>query len=108
MFNIARLPRSGCDVFSSVPSLNSPAARTIICVIRDWFYAIDVLDENQRPIPPGSLEIRIVQVVADAGKRLEAGEQAIPISVLSTDHRDTWAEVSYLMYNVHTFAHLWL
>lgn len=108
MFNIARLPRPGCDVFSSVPSMNSPAARTIICAIQDWFYAIDVIDENQRPISPKSLETRIVQVVADAGKRLEAGEQAVPISVLSADHRDTWAEVGYLARNVHTSTQLWL
>ena len=94
MFNIARLPRPGCDIFSPVPADNSPAARAIICSIRDWFYAVDVVDEEQRPLTPGDIETKIVQVVADAGSRLRAGEQAVSISVLSADHRDTWAEVS--------------
>ena len=94
IFNIARLPRPVCDHFSHPPPPDDRAARTIICAVRDWFYAIEVLDEQGQAIEPKRLEARILDVVNDAGKRLQAGEEAVPVSVLSADNRDVWAEVS--------------
>ena len=93
MFNIARLPRAVCDIFSTHPSPIEPAARTILLTARDWFYTIDVLEDDGAPVPPKVLEARIAEVVVDAGERLKNGQQAVPISVLSADDRDIWAKV---------------
>lgn len=39
------------------------------------------------------LENRLREVARDVERRLEAGERAVPVGVLSADGRDRWAEV---------------
>lgn len=94
IFNIARLPRSNCDTFSHPQPPHASAARKVICTVRDWFYAIEVVDERGQIIHPKGLENRILEVVLDVGKRLQDGDEAVPISVLTAGHRDAWTEVS--------------
>ncbi|KAI0694621.1 acyltransferase ChoActase/COT/CPT [Cytidiella melzeri] len=92
LFNISRLPRSGCDTFSSLPPSDSPFARSLLVSARDWFYAVEVIDSGHNPIVPRELEKRLNAVVLDVSHRISIGEAAVPISVLTTDCRDRWAE----------------
>ena len=93
IFNVARIPRPGCDAFSEPAPPGEPATRTILCMVRDWMYAIEVIDRDGRPLSPAALETSIVNVVKDVGRRAADGEQVVPVSVLSADHRDQWAKV---------------
>lgn len=61
-------------------------------VVHDWFYTVDVLDNDLKVIPVQELERRILGIVLDVSERLNAGSSAVPISVLSADERDKWAE----------------
>ncbi|GJE88614.1 choline/carnitine O-acyltransferase [Phanerochaete sordida] len=92
IFNTCRIPRPVCDQFSEVPTPAQPSARTLLVAARDWFYILEVVDEQQNPVSPAELERILREVAEDVSRRLEEGESAVPISVLSADHRDRWAE----------------
>lgn len=62
----------------------------------DWLYVIEVVDERLNVIPMKELERRLMGVVKDVARRIHEGQTAVPVSVLTTDHRDRWAEVSTL------------
>lgn len=94
IFNTSRLPRKGCDTFSSLPPVNSPFARTVLLSIHDWLYAVEVIDSTHALIPPRELEKRLYSVISDVHRRRRNKETAVPVSVLGTDNRDRWAEVS--------------
>ena len=93
IFNIARLPRPTCDVFSERASPEQPDARTVICSVHDWLYALEVMDKKGDALQPKVIESRILGIVEDVGERVKNGEKATPISVLTADHRDKWAGV---------------
>ncbi|KAH9935245.1 acyltransferase ChoActase/COT/CPT [Amylocystis lapponica] len=92
IFNICRIPQLQCDTFSSPPPTSSPNARKVLVILHDWFYAVEVLDQNLTPISPDEIERRLNAVVADVGARLERSETAVPVGVLSADDRDRWAK----------------
>jgi hypothetical protein len=62
-------------------------------MLHDWCYAVDVYDEHQTLVNVIEIETRLRAVVKDVEARLERGERAIPIGVLSADDRDVWAKV---------------
>ena len=95
MWNFARVPRLNCDVHTAKPRLSSPDARSIIVLIHDFFYVVEVYDETCKPHSPGLIERRLWSCVRDVDRRLASGERAKPIGILSTDHRDRWAEVRF-------------
>ena len=95
MWNFARVPRPNCDVLTQKPQLSSPDARSIIVLIHDFFYVVEVYDENCKPLSPAVIERRVWSCVRDVDRRLASGERAKPIGILSTDHRDRWAEVRF-------------
>ena len=64
-------------------------------MVADWLYAVEVANLDGRPLPPATLERRLLAVVQDAKSRLAAGEHAVPVSVLTTDERDQWAKVRF-------------
>lgn len=64
-------------------------------MVADWLYAVEVANLDGRPLPPATLERRLLAVVQDAQSRLAAGEHAVPVSVLTTDERDQWAKVRF-------------
>jgi len=97
MWNIARVPRQNCDVLTAKPHLSSPDARSIIVLIHDFFYVVEVYDQSRKPHLPGIIERRLWSCVRDVERRLASGEQAKPIGILSTDDRDRWAEVRFLL-----------
>lgn len=105
IFNACRIPRPVCDEPAEVPPLSLPSARTLLLTVRDWFYILDVVDEHQSPVSPRELECMLHEVVEDVSQRLQQGETAVPISVLSADHRDRWTEVRT---QVHKLMKCWV
>ena len=93
MWNIARAPRPGCDILTTKPQLSSPDARSIVVLIHDFFYVVEVYDESCKPYSPGVIERRLWSCVRDVERRVASGERAKPIGILGTDDRDRWAEV---------------
>lgn len=84
----------GCDTFSSRPSPPfKKSARSILVIVHDWQYTIEVIDRNSQLINPKELEKRLLQVVEDVSDRLKSGERAVPVGVLTADERDRWADV---------------
>lgn len=97
MWNISRVPRPNCDALTTKPDLSSPDARSIVVLIHDFFYAIEVYDESLKPYAPATIERRLWSCVRDVEMRLESGERAKPIGILTTDDRDRWTEVRLLL-----------
>ncbi|KAI0784600.1 acyltransferase ChoActase/COT/CPT [Abortiporus biennis] len=98
IFNISRIPQPKCDSFSALPDPSDPTARSILLSLHDWFYSVEVLDSQSNVIPAREIENRILKVVNDVQSRLKNGERAVPISVLSADHRDHWEKnLSHLL-----------
>ena len=62
-------------------------------MVNDWTYAVEVYDENRLLLSAENIEQRLRSVVQDATQRIQAGEKAVPVGILSADHRDTWADV---------------
>lgn len=93
MWNIARVPRPSCDILTEKPQLSSLDARSVVVLIHDFFYAIEVYDESDKPHDPAIIERRLWSCVRDVERRLTLGERAKPIGILTTDNRDLWAEV---------------
>jgi hypothetical protein len=75
----------------------------VLVMVYDWCYALDVYPdadaEHPSPDTPRVLEQRLRAIVADAQARRRAGERAVPVGVMSADHRDQWAEVCHSMYS---------
>ncbi len=93
VFNTARIPKPSCDTFSTPPSPSDPTSRTLLVSVHDWLYVIEVVDERLNVIPMRELECRLMGVVKDVARRIHEGQTPVPVSVLTTDHRDRWAEV---------------
>jgi len=97
MWNIARVPYPHCDVLTEKPDPSSQDARSIVVLIHDFFYAVEVYDESCKPHSPGVIERRLWSCVRDVEKKLASGKQARSVGILTTDHRDRWAEVRFLL-----------
>ena len=68
-------------------------------MVHDWCYSVIVYDPPAGDLPPklsspGEIETRIRAVVLDVETRLQDGEKAVPIGVLSADDRDRWSKVN--------------
>jgi carnitine O-acetyltransferase len=93
LFNFSRIPLPGTDAFSTI----APNATHATVIIDDFIYSIEVfekppsVDDVPAPLPLVVIEANIQAAVKDARKRLEAGEKAKAVGVLTADHRDTWA-----------------
>ena len=97
MWNIARIPRPSCDVHTVKPDLASSDARSIVVLIHDFFYVVEVYDESCKPHAPATIERRLWSCLRDVKRRLASGERAKPIGILTTDDRDRWSEVRFLL-----------
>ena len=96
MWNIARVPRTNCDIFATRPQPSSPDARSVVVLIHDFLYTVEVYDESGKPHVPAIIEQRLWSCIRDVENRLASGEQAKPVGILTTDDRDRWAEVRVL------------
>ena len=100
MFNIGRIPQPFCDVLTEPanPSVN-PSARKVLVMLHNWFYTImvyhppDPSSPHLRLLEPREIASQLRAIVFDAEQRLAEGERAVPIGILSADHRDRWTEV---------------
>jgi hypothetical protein len=95
VFNTCRIPQPHCDSLSHQPPPNVPNARKILVMVNDWIYAVEVYDKNRKLYSVDDIEQRLRSVVQDATRRKQAGEKAVPVGILSSDHRDRWTEVRF-------------
>jgi hypothetical protein len=93
IFNVCRVPHPTLDSLSQPPSPSCPSARKVLVLLHDWCYTIDVYDTDWRPVPWEEIERRLGAVVRDVEERRGRGERAVPVSVLTSDERNRWAEV---------------
>lgn len=102
MFNIARIPKLGCDTLSQRCADDNSGK--VLVMVHDWCYTVDVYEPESKSLvgdnpstrtllPPKTIESRLRQIVYDAHERLLRGEQAVPVGLLSSDDRDIWAKV---------------
>ena len=66
-------------------------------MVNDWTYAIEAYDENRQLLSVDIIEQHLRSVVQDATRRMQAGEEAAPVGILSADHRDRWTEVCFVL-----------
>ncbi|TFY56886.1 hypothetical protein EVG20_g8755 [Dentipellis fragilis] len=92
LFGICRIPKPGCDTLSPLPPSSSADARNIIVMAHDWFYTLEVYDESWKAHGAEEIEKRLSQIVDDVSRRIDAGEVATPVGVLSADDRDSWTK----------------
>ncbi len=64
-----------------------PESRHVVVVRNERLYALDVLDEHGRPYAVEDLERALGRIVTDASG------PGLPVGVLTTDRRRTWARV---------------
>jgi hypothetical protein len=64
-------------------------------MVNDWIYSVEVYDENRTLYSVDDIEQRLRSVVQDATRRKQTGEKVVPVGILSSDHRDCWAEVRF-------------
>lgn len=92
MFGICRVPQRTCDRLTTHKS-ESPYSRSVVVLVRDWIYAVNVIDESNDLLDFETIEERIRDVVSDVERRLALGDVALPIGALSSEDRDSWAAV---------------
>lgn len=62
-------------------------------MFHNFCYTIPVYSPTYELASPSDIYRRLRGVVADVDARIQAGEKAFPIGVLSADDRDIWAKV---------------
>ncbi|TPX34106.1 hypothetical protein SeMB42_g07377 [Synchytrium endobioticum] len=85
MFGVCRVPKPKCDIL--VTSHPCPS-RHILVLLRDQIYAVYVLDEKGR-VSVSGIEKQLETAIQDVIK----SKSEPPICLLTSEHRDTWAEV---------------
>jgi hypothetical protein len=107
MFYTCRIPRRGCDSLAPQPPHSLPNARKIVLMIDDWIYAVEVYHTDGSPVSPVEIERRILETAKDFDARVRSGERAVPVGILTSDDRDTWATVrTEHVCCVHAHMHL--
>ncbi|EIW57547.1 acyltransferase ChoActase/COT/CPT [Trametes versicolor FP-101664 SS1] len=91
-FNTCRIPQRECDRFLPRPTASDSDGRKILVMVADWMYAVEAIAPSGDPIPAAAIERRLRAIVSDAESRQKRGECAVPLSVLTTDDRDRWAD----------------
>ncbi|KAG8935954.1 hypothetical protein FRC02_005429 [Tulasnella sp. 418] len=98
LFNICRVPIVGCDRVTEPVSPKSPAARSVLIIIKDWLYSLEVYEANGSFIGVKEVEHKLWDIVRDVESREQKGETPVPVNILTADERDTWARNrEYLM-----------
>jgi carnitine O-acetyltransferase len=103
MFNTCRLPKAGADILAA-RNPTSEHAQDIMLMLYDFVYTVRVCEDDRTPLSVQIIEDRIRAVVLDVIKRIESGESAVPVGVLTSDDRDRWAEVS-MSFDSYFLAH---
>ncbi|KFM61229.1 hypothetical protein X975_08773, partial [Stegodyphus mimosarum] len=82
LFNSTRIPRLEKDEIQVFPE-----ARHIVVLRNGYFYVFDALDGDGNILPPSHIYNHINYILSDART-----PPSHPISFLTTENRDTWAE----------------
>ncbi|CAL1275003.1 unnamed protein product [Larinioides sclopetarius] len=82
LFNSTRIPRPGKDELQVYPD-----AQHIVVLRNGHFYAFDVLDGDGNIIPPCHIKDLINYILSDS-----QAPPSHPVSVLTTENRDVWAD----------------
>ncbi len=93
LFNICRVPQVGCDTLTRPPKPNSPSARKMTVMIKDWIYTVEVYDHGGNRVDVAEIEKRLWAIVHDVKARQSKGEKAKQVGILTADERDIWAKV---------------
>ncbi|KAJ1726080.1 hypothetical protein LPJ72_006456, partial [Coemansia sp. Benny D160-2] len=87
---MTRIPRPECDeLHQTALSVNS---HTVIVVVDDQIYSVDVYDSAGRRKHDGDLEAELGAVVADVTYRRIHGDLDPAVTVLTAGHRDCWSD----------------
>ncbi|KAJ2307618.1 hypothetical protein IWW55_000877 [Coemansia sp. RSA 2706] len=89
IFGMTRIPRMGCDQLRQDKTTMS--SRTIILILKDQLYSVDVYDSAGHRKPNGDLESELHTIIADVVMRADQGELDPAIPVLTAGHRDRWS-----------------
>ncbi|KAJ3101205.1 hypothetical protein HDU96_010082 [Phlyctochytrium bullatum] len=92
LFGITRVPKPGCDINVGSHPFHS---RYIIVSARDQLYKVEVIDPSGSRVTNAAIEKQLWAVVEDVKKN--AGNYQPPVSILTAEHRDTWADVHKYM-----------
>ncbi|KIY73588.1 acyltransferase ChoActase/COT/CPT [Cylindrobasidium torrendii FP15055 ss-10] len=85
MFNVSRVPQVGCDILS-LPDSSHPAASSVVVTANGWFYGLPVISRS-----PAAIAADMTAIVHDVEQRISSGEKLVPVGILSSSNRDTWA-----------------
>ncbi|KIJ52558.1 hypothetical protein M422DRAFT_156186 [Sphaerobolus stellatus SS14] len=91
-FHQTRIPQPNCDVLAPLPSRTDHGSKRIILMLRDYIYALEVVDADEAPLPVAKLEEVIWAAIKDVENIRKEGEKAIPVGVLTAGDRDIWAK----------------
>ncbi|KAI8851116.1 acyltransferase ChoActase/COT/CPT [Chytridium lagenaria] len=91
LFGITRVPKPGCDINVGSHPFHS---RYIVVSARDQLYKVEVIDATGARVMNEAIEKQLWAVVEDV-KSLTTLQP--PVSILTAEHRDTWAEVHKYM-----------
>ena len=74
-------------------------------MIDDWFYTMDVFDASGKSLGPKRLYSQLASIVQDSERRKRM-QDLIPVGILTSDERDTWALVSVITMDTlcHSFT----
>ncbi|XP_074661867.1 carnitine O-palmitoyltransferase 2, mitochondrial-like isoform X2 [Tubulanus polymorphus] len=89
LFNSTRIPRLVKDEL-----LTDETARHIAVQRKGHIYIFDVINEDGRIAPPGDIMANIQYILND-----DIGECEHPIGALTSEHRDTWAQLRESLVN---------
>lgn len=85
---MARIPKPSCDIIKQASS-EDPNSKKILIMIRNHFYLINPYNEIQQFVGVNEIFRKLQACASDALQ-----SHAIPLSLLSADDRDKWAEVN--------------
>ncbi|KAJ1718054.1 hypothetical protein LPJ61_006905, partial [Coemansia biformis] len=88
-FGMTRIPRPGSDELRQDKA--TTRARSIVVIVQDQVYSVEVYDTAGQRRPDGDLEADLQAVVADTCERSAHGDLDPAVTVLTAGHRDRWA-----------------
>ncbi|KAJ3207886.1 hypothetical protein HDU67_007174, partial [Dinochytrium kinnereticum] len=91
LFGITRVPKPGCDVNVGSHPFHS---RHIVVSVRDQLYKVEVVDVSGARFTNEAIEKQLWAVIEDVKSN---PNHLPPVSILTAEHRDTWAEVHKYM-----------
>jgi len=96
LFGTCRIPIAGRDIV-----ISSHTARHACVVSCNRFYAIDILDDDNTPIPPSKLLNQLAALRADSLLPAPTGCSPANLGAFTCEHRDAWSAVYPAVYELN-------